>query len=73
MKPVPGDWSLMKEHIRAVICAGNYDLFFWLLGWMANLVQHPGQPGEVAIVMRGPQGTGKGGRDPLRRQQLTRI
>ena len=60
MKPVPGDWSLMKEHIRAVICAGNYDLFFWLLGWMANLVQHPGQPGEVAIVMRGPQGTGKG-------------
>ena len=27
---------------------------------MANLVQHPGQPGEVAIVMRGPQGTGKG-------------
>ena len=50
----------MEAHLQDVICAGDEDLWWWLLGWMANLVQHPGQPGEVAVVMRGRQGSGKG-------------
>ena len=30
------------------------------MDWMADLVQHPEKQGEVAIVLRGDEGTGKG-------------
>jgi hypothetical protein len=55
-----GDWSKMREHIRQNICSGNEEHFQYLLGWMAYAVQHPGDPGHVAIVMRGGKGVGKG-------------
>lgn len=55
----PGEWSLFREHIRAVICAGNDEHFAYLLGWMANAVQNPGEPGHTVPVLRGPQGCGK--------------
>ena len=33
----------------------------WFVNWMARLIQYPGEPAEVAIVMRSSeQGTGKG-------------
>ena len=57
---VQGDWSLMREHIREIICGGSDELYTYVIGWMARCVQQPGRPGEVAIVLRGGQGTGKG-------------
>jgi hypothetical protein len=42
------------------ICGGNDVYYEYLLNWQAFAVQHPGWPGEVAIVMRGKEGTGKG-------------
>lgn len=56
----PGDCSLFLEHIRKVLCKGNDTYYNYLIGWMANSVQRPHLPGQVAIVMRGGQGTGKG-------------
>jgi hypothetical protein len=60
VEPQPGDWSLMHNHIRDVICSGNEALFDYVMSWLARMVQHPEQPGEVALVLRGKKGTGKG-------------
>lgn len=56
----PGNCDLYLEHVRETICAGNVEKSNYLLKWMANCVQNPAQPGEVAVVLRGRQGTGKG-------------
>jgi Family of unknown function (DUF5906) len=57
---VKGDWSIMKDHIQNHIC-GNDTLYFnWFMGWLARLIQFPGEQAEVAIVLRGIEGTGKG-------------
>lgn len=58
--PRPGSWRRLKDHIRYVICAGEEYSFDYLMGWMARAIQLPGLPGEVAIVLRGDPGAGKG-------------
>jgi hypothetical protein len=58
--PVQGDWSLMKRHIWEVICNGDPIRYHYLISWLARLVQHPAEQGEVAVVMKGGEGTGKG-------------
>ena len=55
-----GDWSLLRAHIVDVICGGDHASAEYLLDWMAFGVQHPDRPAEVAIVMQGSRGTGKG-------------
>ena len=61
LAPRQGDWSLMRDHIREVICDGNTEHFAYVMAWMARAVQDPGgdKPG-VAIVMKGGKGIGKG-------------
>ena len=58
--PRPGDWSLLRQHVQAVICDGDAERFDYLMGWMARMVQRPAEQGEVAVVMKGGEGTGKG-------------
>jgi 5S rRNA maturation endonuclease (ribonuclease M5) len=58
--PMPGDWSRMYDHIRDVICGGDQKVFAYTLGWLARMVQQPDKQGEVALVLRGKKGTGKG-------------
>ncbi len=60
IRPIQGDWSLMKRHILEVICGGNQQQYDYFIGWMAYAVQYPERPAEVALVLRGLQGTGKG-------------
>jgi hypothetical protein len=60
VKPVPGDWTLLRTHMLGNLCGGNRDYFDYLMGWLATLVQRPGDPGQVAVVLRGNLGTGKG-------------
>lgn len=55
-----GTWGLLQAHILTVICAGDTGHFDYLMGWMARMVQHPAEQGEVAVVMRGIEGCGKG-------------
>lgn len=60
IKPAPGDWSRMSAHIQDVICAGRTEISSYVMRWLAYMAQYPGRPGEVAIVMRGLKGVGKG-------------
>jgi hypothetical protein len=57
---LPGDCSLFLDHVKNVLCRGNEEHYAWMVKWMANAVQNPDKPGQVAIVLRGGQGTGKG-------------
>ena len=59
-EPIPNDWSLFKNHILNVICRGNEEHYQYLLNWMARCVQHPDMRAEVAVVLRGRKGIGKG-------------
>ncbi len=60
VKPKPGNWSLLRDHIFNVICAGDPVRNDYLTGWMARMFQQPAEQGEVAVVMKGAEGTGKG-------------
>jgi hypothetical protein len=56
----PGDCSLFLAHLRDNICCGVDLHYEYLLNWMARCVQRPDTPGEVAVILRGRMGTGKG-------------
>lgn len=56
----PGECQLLLTHMRENVCGGNDVYNDYLLNWMARAVQHPDSPGEVAVVLRGRMGTGKG-------------
>ena len=55
-----GECYLYLDHIKENVCGGNIEYYNYLLDWMARTVQQPGKTGEVAVVLRGRQGTGKG-------------
>jgi hypothetical protein len=57
---VQGDCDLYLDLLRNTICSGNQEHYEYLLGWMARAVQIPYEPGHVAVVLQGEQGTGKG-------------
>lgn len=59
VQSIAGDCSMYLTHLRDVICRGNAEHFNYLIGWMARAVQYPDSPGQVAVVLRGAQGTGK--------------
>ncbi|MBK7414776.1 MAG: PriCT-2 domain-containing protein [Dechloromonas sp.] len=56
----PGNWSLLRQHIADIVCHGNAAHFDYVMGWMASAIQFPNRAGEVALVIRGGRGTGKG-------------
>jgi len=58
--PAPGECGLFLAHLEDVICSGNTEHFDYLLNLLALTIQEPGTPSEVAVVLRGEQGTGKG-------------
>jgi hypothetical protein len=60
VEPRNGTWEKLQRHVLEVICRSENALFAYVLDWMADLVQHPDKQGEVAIVLRGPEGCGKG-------------
>jgi hypothetical protein len=59
VQAIPGDCSMYLTHLKDVICKGNDQYFVYLISWMARAVQQPDSPGQVAVVLRGAQGTGK--------------
>ena len=60
VEPKVGDWSTIQSHLLNVICCGDEESYQWLLLWIARCVQHPELRAEVAIVLRGKKGAGKG-------------
>lgn len=60
-EPVPGNaHQPFLDHIHENVCGGDSKLFDYVVGWLANTVQHPDRPGYTALVLRGDQGVGKG-------------
>jgi hypothetical protein len=60
IEPKAGDWSLYREHLRAVVCGGNNTEFVWLMDWLAHRVQFPHKkPGSALVLRSEEKGTGK--------------
>jgi hypothetical protein len=55
-----GKCDLYIAHLRDNVCSGVDEHAEYLLSWMADAVQHPEKAGEVAVVLRGAEGVGKG-------------
>lgn len=55
----PGRWDKLQQHIFSNVCMGKDKIYIYLIHWIARMLQYPGEPGQVAVVMRGSQGTGK--------------
>ena len=60
VEPDPtGDCSMLLEHLKENIAQGNESLYKWLLGWFAQMVQHPTVKPGTSLAIRGKMGTGK--------------
>ena len=60
IEPADGDWSMHRELIEEVICGGDPEQIDYYLRWHAHMLQYPGQPAEVSIVLRSKHlGAGK--------------
>ena len=55
-----GDWALIRKHIEEVIADGNKVFADYVERWVAWAIQHPDQQAEVALVLIGLKGVGKG-------------
>jgi hypothetical protein len=58
--PIKGDVSLFNQLIFDGLANGDMDKAFWLLDWLAHLVQRPWERCSLVPVLIGDQGTGKG-------------
>ena len=60
VKPSPaGSCNIFRDHLLTNVCDGDPDLFNYVFGWMAHIVQKPRERLGTAIVLRGQRGTGK--------------
>jgi primase-polymerase (primpol)-like protein len=60
VEPKLGDCSLIKKHIKDVVCSGDEVVSEYLFNWIAYSFQRPEIPIGVAVVLRGEKGCGKG-------------
>lgn len=60
IEPREGDTEPALLHIKYVVCNGDDAIFRYVLRWMAWCIQNPAQQAEVALVLQGKKGTGKG-------------
>jgi len=50
---------LFFEHLWENVAQGDAGLFYWMVAWMARMIQHPEKPSYVSLVLRGKRGVGK--------------
>lgn len=55
-----GSWEHLKELVFEITCDGNQESFEYVMRWMAFLVQSPWENPDVALIVRGAKGAGKG-------------
>jgi hypothetical protein len=55
-----GDWPLLEDHIYEVLANGDGDIGDYIIRWSAWALQNPGECAEVALVLVGDKGAGKG-------------
>jgi Mesyanzhinovviridae DNA primase len=56
----PGEYPLFRELVDEVLASGDRELSEYLWKWTAWLIQNRHEQAEVALVLRGKPGTGKG-------------
>ena len=56
----PGDCRLILQHIKEVVADGNEEFAEYVIRWIAWSIQNPAAPAEVALVLIGEKGAGKG-------------
>lgn len=54
-----GDYSIFKEHMLVNVCQNDQELFNWVFGWFADMIQNPGEKSGTSLSLRGQQGSGK--------------
>lgn len=59
VEPKEGSCKKYLEFVKDIICAGNDELFDYIIYWCAHLVQRPQELPETALVFRGIEGAGK--------------
>lgn len=48
------------QHVEEIICSGDSELFKWVMGWLAQMVQSPGKKMGTALALRSDiEGVGK--------------
>jgi hypothetical protein len=61
IKPKQGaTWQLLDLHLRLIVCQGDDECYQYLLNWIARGLQYPNLNGQVAVVLKGEKGCGKG-------------
>ena len=45
--------------IKEIICSDDNELFTYVIGWIATMIQNPGVKNETALILKGLQGVGK--------------
>ena len=59
-KPQPGNWVVLREFIKDVICGSQEEAYSYLIQYMAHMVQKPEEKPGIIVTLIGGQGTGKG-------------
>lgn len=59
VKPKKGDCSKFLAHLRDNVCCGSKKRFDWVVGWFAQMFQHPERKIGTSLALRGKQGVGK--------------
>lgn len=54
-----GSCDLFLTHLRDVVCDEDDELVSWVTQYLAHIVQRPHETAGTALVLRGPQGSGK--------------
>ena len=54
--PRKGDWSRLKRHIWENVCQRNPEYFRWVIGWLAQMFQHPEIKPGTHLVLIGKEG-----------------
>ena len=54
-----GSYKIFHDHLLTNVCDGDAELFKYVFGWMAHVVQKPRERLGTALVLRGRRGTGK--------------
>lgn len=60
VRPAAGSWEYVKELTYDTLCDRDSVSYEYVMNWLARAVQRPWETGGVALVFRGPKGTGKG-------------
>lgn len=58
-RPKANGYAVFRDHLYTNICGQDEDLFRWLFGWFAHIVQRPRERVGTCVVLRGRMGSGK--------------